>query len=297
MLTVLLSRLRRRAQRRTLGYCTAGGCAVLAAIGSPASAAAAESEPPIQAIGASYRLELRVDAGFLGVLSHRYQKGRDGTNFDFREDGAQDVLFPVSRYAASLVLSRRHRLTLVYQPLTLRTREILDRAVVIDGTTFEAGTNLELVYGFPFWRAGYAYSLDVGSRSALRLGVALQIRNATVEFASLDGATFTSNRDVGPVPLLHVGWRTALAHPYWFELEVDGLYAPVKYLNGDDNSVEGAVVDANVRLGIEAFEHADVFVNARYFGGGAEGNSGEAPRTYSSNWLHLAVVSLGVALH
>jgi len=274
----------------------------LAAAGlTVASRAAAEAPtnapPPANAPLSRYRFELRVDAGFLAVLAHDYQKGSPGTNFDYVDAGGQDVLFPVMRYALDLELDRRHRFSLLYQPLAIRTRETLAAPIVIDGTTFEAGSSLEFFYGFPFYRAGYAYAFELGASSRLWLGGALQIRNATVEFARLDGTTLVSNRDVGPVPLLHVGWRTELGPASYIELAADGIYAPVKYLNGNDNGVEGAILDANVRFGMVAHEHVDVFVNARYLAGGAEGESGDGPDTFSSNWLQFFILSAGLAVH
>lgn len=86
--------------------------------------------------------------------------------------------------------------------------------------------------------------------------------------------------------------------PFWLELEVDGIYAPIKYLNGDDNGVEGALVDANVRLGIEAGDWWDVFLNARYLAGGAEGtDDDEDAGAYSYNWLQFFILSVGVSVH
>jgi hypothetical protein len=203
----------------------------------------------------------------------------------------------VSRYELRLNLDGRHRFSLLYQPLALRTRETLAEPLVVDGTTFEAGSSMEFYYGFPFYRAGYAYSFALGERSTLELGGALQIRNATVEFVQLDGSSLSSSRDVGPVPLLHLGARTELGAAAWLELEADGIYAPVKYLNGNDNGVEGAILDANLRFGVVAQEHLDVFVNARYLAGGAEGSSEDTPESFSSNWLQFFILSVGAAIH
>jgi hypothetical protein len=261
------------------------------------SAAAADSARAAPGDASGLRFELRVDAGFLAVLAHDYQKGSDGTNFDYADAGGQDVLFPVSRYELRLQLDGHHRFSVLYQPLALRTRETLAAPLVVDGTTFEAGSSMEFYYGFPFYRAGYAYSFELGERSSLELGGALQIRNATVEFVRLDGSGLSSNRDVGPVPLLHLGARTALGGSCWLELEADGIYAPVKYLNGNDNGVEGAILDANLRFGMVAQEHLDVFVNARWLAGGAEGSSGDGPDSFSSNWLQFFILSVGAAIH
>jgi hypothetical protein len=246
----------------------------------------------------THRLTLSADMGFLAVLAHELQDGEAGTRFDYRDEGAQDVLFPVSRFSVTLELGERHRIGLLYQPLELLTRERLGRPLTVDDTTYEAGTDMSFRYGFPFYRASYDYAVWVGRRGSLRLGGGLQLRNATIEFARADGTRLESSRSLGPVPLLRLGARQELGMPFWLELEVDGIYAPIKYLNGDDNGVEGALVDANVRLGIEAGEWWDVFLNARYLAGGAEGtDDDDAADSYSYNWLQFFILSVGVSVH
>lgn len=248
-----------------------------------------------------YRVELRVDGGFLAVLAHELQKGRDGSTFDYRDEGGQDVLFPVRRFELRLELYGRHQLDLLYQPLDIATRETLTRAVTVGGTTYGAGTDLELLYRFPFYRATYGYAFWHGERTTLSGGAGLQIRNATIEFAPLRGGGgspgLVAFRDVGLVPLLHLALRHELGAPTWLELEADGIYAPVSYINGDDNDVEGAILDADARFGVALHEHLDAFIAARYIGGGAQGSSDGSDAEYSSNWLHFFVLSLGLALH
>jgi hypothetical protein len=238
-------------------------------------------------------VQLRVDFGFLGVLQHDYQQGDRGSNFDFRGEGGQDVLFPVSRYVVNVDLGQRHRVSLLYQPLELRTRERLRRGILVDGRAYADGQDMEFTYRFPFYRATYEYAAWRNESARFGVGGGLQIRNATIEFAHSDGTNLVTERDVGPVPLLHASFRQELGGPYWLELDADGIYAPVKYLNGNDNGVEGAILDANVRLGLDAVEHVSAFLNVRYLGGGAEG----ASDGFSANWLQFMIVSLGAELH
>lgn len=244
----------------------------------------------------SYRVSASADMGFLAVLSHELQDGEAGTRFDYRDEGAQDTLFPVSRFSVSLELGERHRIGLLYQPLELLTRERLRRQLTVEDTTYEAGTDMSFRYGFPFYRASYDYAVWLGRRNSLRLGGGVQIRNATIEFSEADGTRLVSSRSVGPVPLLRLGARQDLGMPFWLELEVDGIYAPIKYLNGDDNGVEGALLDANLRFGIDAGEWWDAFLNARYLAGGAEGTDDDEG-SYSYNWLSFFILSVGVSIH
>jgi hypothetical protein len=268
---------------------------LLASLALPAVALA--EEPGAPGREDAYRLGLRADMGFLGVLSHTLHKGRSGSTLDYRNEAGQDVLFPVSRMAVSLELAQRHRLLALYQPLELRTRETSTRDLVVDGTTFEAGTPLRFLYGFPFYRFGYDYAAWRTPSTVLRLGGAVQIRNATIEIEADDGSQLVSLRDVGVVPLLRAGLRQQLSERCWLELEADGIYAPIRYLNGNDNGVEGALLDANVALGIAAHEHFDAFINARYLGGGAQGSSDGSDEEHTSNWLSFLIFSAGIAVH
>lgn len=281
-----------RAGRRGAGFAITGAAVLFWARSlraAPEAAPDGDARSPVQ---------FRADCGFLGVLQHRYQQGDPGTNFDFRDEAGQDVLFSVCRYVVGVDLAARHRLSFVYQPLELRTRERLRRDILVDGTAYAAGQDMEFVYGFPFYRASYAYTLWQDERTRFGIGGGLQIRNATIEFSHSDGTNLETERDVGLVPLLHLSVRHELGDVYWFELEADGVYAPVKYLNGNDNGVEGAILDANVRLGVDATAHVSPFLNVRYLGGGAQGASEEDNLAdYSSNWLQFMIVSLGAELH
>ena len=99
----------------------------------------------------------------------------------------------------------------------------------------------------------------------------LQIRNATISFESTDGSRFTTNGGIGPVPALKIRGRAQLNKCFYAELEADGIYAPVSYLNGSDNEIVGAILDASIRMGGQINESGRLFLNIRYLGGGATG--------------------------
>ncbi len=234
------------------------------------------------------------ELGFLAPLAHTIQFGRDGSTLDYVVDGGQDVLFPVSRFSVDADIGRS-TVVFLYQPLDLRSEVTPSRDLVVDGVTFAAGQRLSLRYGFSFWRASYLYDLAPGDEE-LALGGGLQVRDAIIEFATVDQVV--SNRDVGPVPLLKLRARQDLPGQWWIGTEVDGIWAPIKYLNGDDVDVEGALLDASLRTGVSLRQGTDTFVNLRYLGGGAEGSgrSDGQGDGYTANWLHFATVSLGVTL-
>ena len=261
-----------------------------------AGAAAAQPAPPTDepTLGVRANAEL----GFVGVAAHFIQLGQDGARVDYRSDGAQDTLFPFARLSVDVDVNRRHIITLLYQPLELETRDTLARDLRIDGATFRAGTPVNFRYGFPFYRAGWAYNVLSGVGRELAFGLSLQIRNATIDFATVDGTLLRARNDIGPVPLLRARGRFTFAGTGFFAFDVDGFYAPISVINGSDNEVVGAILDASVRVGWRARPHVDLFVSARYIGGGATGQGDPTPTSdgYQSNWLHFVALSLGATL-
>jgi hypothetical protein len=238
------------------------------------------------------------ELGFLDTLAHHIQFGRDGTDLDYVDEGGQDVLFNFQRLSAEFSFNDRHHAIFLYQPLRIESEVVFDRNVDVYGTTFEAGEPVDLVYGFPFYRASYLYDFAPSEDMEIAGGLSLQLRNATISFTSADGQRRESNRDVGPVPILKFRARLPIGDQYWVGTEVDGFYAPIRFLNGDaESDAEGAILDASLRFGREISPAIEGFANLRYLFGGSTGvnpdDSGPETDGYTSNWLHFATVSLG----
>jgi hypothetical protein len=241
-----------------------------------------------------------VEAGFLSVLSHQIQFSKSGTNFDYVANGGQDVLFAVTRFSAEMDIGKRNTFILLYQPLRVETKSLLENDLSVDNLTFPGSTGITCLYSFPFYRASYLRELlSENSRYKLAIGLSLQIRNATISFESTDGTGYRTNRDVGLVPAFKLRGQANLTERYFIGLEADGIYAPVSYLNGSDNEVVGAILDASARAGAKV-QLGTLFVNARYLGGGATGTStreiwpGDG---YVKNWLHFLIMSTGFIYH
>jgi hypothetical protein len=241
-------------------------------------------------------LEVRAAADFGGLapLYHQIQLGSRGTDFDYVRDGGQDVVFPVARLALHVNL-QRHHLTFLYQPLELDTQVVLRKPLVVDDERFVEGSAIDLKYGFPFYRLSYAYDVISDDRLRIALGGSLQLRDATITFTSADGERRRTRRDVGAVPALKALLRYDTPSGWFTMVEVDGIYAPVKYINGGDSDVEGAIIDANLRAGYRLSPRLDAFVNLRWLGGGAEGTSEPEDFSdgYSQNWLQFLIFSVG----
>lgn len=239
------------------------------------------------------QLRTIAEVGMLAPLKHSIRYGAEGSRFDYLDEGGQDNLFPVFRFSAEVTLAARHTIILLYQPLNLETKVTAGRTLRFDDTTFAAGTPLDLRYGFDFWRVSYLYDFFADPDQELSLGGSLQIRNATIAFSAVDGSGRVDRRDIGPVPALKLRGRYHFDSGFWLGGEVDGIYAPVKYLNGGESDVEGAILDLSVRAGYRVVRGVDAFVNVRYLGGGAEGTGGDG---FTANWLHFLTATIGFEL-
>ena len=244
-----------------------------------------------------YWLRLVAEAGFLAVLDHKIQFGSDGTYFDYVEDGGQNNLFFNARLGVELGLFRHHQIIFLYQPLTLESDAILDEELRVDGETFPQGSPVNFSYGFSFFRLSYLYDFFARRDLEVAIGLTLQIRNADITYSSGDGSLYRSEQDIGLVPALKL--RVTWYHRSGFFLgtEIDGMYAPVSYLNGSDEEIVGAILDASVRAGITLPRNVQAFLNVRYLGGGAVGSNSDDTGPgdgYTRNWLHFLTVTLGV---
>ena len=251
----------------------------------------ATAKPPF------FQLALALEAGFLAPVDHTIQFGKGNDALDYVAEGGQDNLFFFWRIQAEVLLKQRHSLIFLYQPINVTSQVTMPRDVQLYQTVFPKGTPTDIRYGFDFYRLTYDYDvLGRGRGTELGIGLGLQIRDAVINFSAADGSLRIDERSIGPVPLIKVRGRYTFDSGLWLGGEVDGFYAPIKYINGADSDVEGAIIDLNLRVGMRLWRWADVFLNLRYLGGGAEGTSSGyegAGDGFVANWLHFMTVSLG----
>tara|TARA_B100000683_G_scaffold167517_1_gene161448 strand:+ start:670 stop:1533 length:864 start_codon:yes stop_codon:yes gene_type:complete len=247
-----------------------------------------------------YKLAAHAEVGFLAPLEHQIQYSKTGSVVDYVEDGGQDVLFAVNRFSLDWLVGK-NTFVLLYQPLDLQTEVIARHNYVIDNENFPEGEPMKFRFSFPFFRGSYMYNLSNDPSLDVEVGGSIQLRNARIEFASADGELFRASRDIGPVPLMKLRVRKTQENGFWYGMEMDGSYAAVDYLNGDDDSdVVGALLDFSLRSGVTLKHGIRPFVNLRYLGGGAEGTTGDyegyGGDGWVKNWLHFMTVSVGVSV-
>ena len=247
------------------------------------------------------------ETGLFGVLSHTYQSGRieEGAyNFDFVNEGGQDILFPFERYVAGLKINDKHKIGLLYQPLEVNTNVTFREDVMIDSVLFSQGTPMDIKYGFPFYRFTYSYSFLNNEKLELAAGIALQARNASIVFKESSGEQMTVSQNVGPVPAFNLYGRYNFDSGLYISLDATGLYASSAIINGASFSFEGSILDASLRAGYPLRKGLDIFANLRFLGGTAKGDSEYVERTwseptqsYTSNVLATSSFTLGLSIY
>ncbi len=245
------------------------------------------------------QLVLNAELGFTAPISHTIQFGQDGDEINYITEGGQDNLFPFARFQAEAIFGKRHTVTLLYQPLVLTTDVVFSEDKRVDGVLFEAGTPMDLRYGFSFWRGSYTYDLAKSDDIETGIGLSLQIRNATIDFASSDGELQSSNRNIGPVPVLKFRHRRPVGERFFVGGEVDGFWAPIRYFNGGSSDVEGAIIDLSLRGGMTMLHGTESYLNLRWVGGGAVGTSSNpepGSDGFNRNWLHTLSLSVGATI-
>lgn len=255
----------------------------------------------LQAADAPVAVRLFADLGATGQLSHRLQFGNEGTVVRVPRDLGQNVLYPFVRLQldVDLGVSRRHTLSFLYQPLNFESVVAPANELAVGDLVFPAGEALRFRYSFPFYRLTWLYDFAASPEREVAFGVALQIRNVSIDYTSLDGSQALASRDVGPVPLLAGRFRGPISERLWWAGEVTGFYAPVSVLNGSDLPIVGAVVDASGKIGVRT-DGPDFYAALRFTGGGSTGTS-DSPDPFAGdgflfNWLYLGTLSLGVEL-
>jgi hypothetical protein len=257
--------------------------------------------------GNSMKIFFELETGLVGVLNHTYQSGKSNegaSTFDFVKEGGQDILFPFDRYVAGLTINEKHRIGLLYQPLTVVTNVTFREDVMIDSVLFASGTPMEIKYGFPFYRFTYAYQFVHNEKWTLSAGLALQARNASIVFKEVSGNQMTVSQNVGPVPAIYLSGRYTMPCGAYVGLDATGLYASSAIINGASFTFEGSVLDASLRTGYPLRKGLDVFANFRFLGGTAKGESEYVERTwsettqaYTENILATTAFTIGITIY
>jgi hypothetical protein len=161
-----------------------------------------------------------------------------GTLFSLSED--LDVAAKAYyRLRLSYALSRRHELSLLVAPLTLKATGRLPGAIFFAGVLFPKDAAVDGIFTFNSYRLTYRYRLLDKPRLRLDIGFTAKIRDAEIALAA--PALSASKTNVGFVPLLHLrlawDWNAKL-----------GLYLEADAAAAKQGRAEDVLLALNWRL-------------------------------------------------
>ena len=233
---------------------------------------------------------LQVDYGRLFVNSHDIQFGGNGTRIDLVEDAGQNRLFEFYRFTA-VVKKEIHTLALIYQPIFLDSVDVVRSTLVVDERNISEGTPIDMSYNFPYTRLSYWYLLPY-SGFELRVGGALQIRNASIALTTTDGQKRVIRGDIGALPLILFKLRYRIAG---IETETEFNFLGLNQKRRDRG---GFFHEFALQAKRPQGEDLKLSLGFRILKGGYAGESSSsksAPRRYTSNWIHATGFFLGAA--
>lgn len=215
----------------------------------------------------------RFEYGFISVLQHKSQWGKNNPEFNYVKDGGQNLLFPTWRAEVGVVTSKKHMFGFLYQPIFAETEVVLENELKLDDVTFPKGTDLLVTYDFPFYRFSYWYLVSASESMNLWVGGGLQLRNANIKFRDRSGTNAFRTSSLGPVPLLNVLMDNKLTKRISFRTAATGFWAPIKYLNGGKTDVNGWIYEVEMQSRLMLEEGWGCYSGLRILGGGAIGNA------------------------
>ncbi len=155
----------------------------------------------------SLLVDFEIGAAYLFQNDGRY--GANGTSYTAADVGQQRNLAVALRLAIEARLARRHTIIATWAPLDLTTRTTLTRDFTFQTTTFASGTVVDHRYLFDGYRLSYLFGIVRVPRFFLGAGASVQVRNASVEFRTVDASPtlFAVERDIGVVGALKLRAR------------------------------------------------------------------------------------------
>jgi hypothetical protein len=198
-----------------------------------------------------------------------------GTQFDIARDlsRSNDLTY---RLRLSYTIKERHVISLLYAPLTLRSRGVLGKDVVYSGGSFSGSEEVTAKYKFNSYRFTYRYMLVANGKVNFGLGLTGKVRDANITLRQENVSS--DYPDLGFVPLInfYFGWQPT--ERIAFILEGDALA-----------SRQGRAED--IFAGIAYYIKPTVAIKGGYrlLEGGAD-----VERNYNFTWVNYIPIGLVV---
>ena len=135
---------------------------------------------------------------------------------------------------------KKHGLSLLYAPLSLKADGILNKPVDFEGVRFDSGSTVHALYRFNSYRLTYRYLLVDKPKIHFWIGFTAKIRDAVVKVETHTKESAKTN--VGFVPLLHV-------YLEWFWGNRLGILAEADALAAKQGRAEDVGISMFYRIG------------------------------------------------
>ncbi len=223
------------------------------------------------------RAQFRLDLESGLVTGTRYNEVRipntGGTLFDLpAELTAKPTLF--YRIRAGYTFGKRHTISALYAPLTVRYTGQLSRDINYNNVFFPAGQPQTAFYQFNSYRLTYRYTIMDRAHWQIGLGLTAKIRDASIRLQNETGSLDTRFDDLGVVPL--VSFSVAYRPTDRWSLLVEGDALGSKFGRAED-IFAGATYRLTNNIGLKA--------GYRVVEGGASVDT-----IYNFTWINYASV-------
>ncbi|MGD2086736.1 MAG: hypothetical protein PVH61_11165 [Candidatus Aminicenantes bacterium] len=159
---------------------------------------------------------------FPGYNDVQIPNDETGTRFSLKNDlDIEEKAY--YRLRLTYRLGKKHALSLLYAPLSLKAAGILEAPVNFEGVRFDSGSSVNALYRFNSYRLTYRYQLVSKPKLNFWIGFTAKIRDAEVKLET--DMRESSKTNVGFVPLLHVSLQWNWGKSLGFLFEADALAA------------------------------------------------------------------------
>lgn len=219
--------------------------------------------------------QLLIDVEGSYIFSVPYNKVRipsqGGNEFDLAHDlkMKKNTLFAF-RARASYTIGKRHVISVLAAPLTIKSSGSFDTDVTYSDFTYKKELPVEAKYMFNSYRLTYRYLLVAKEKITFGLGLTGKVRHADIALKNAEG--MSNYPDLGVVPLINIYVKYDPNKDWSFILEGDGLATP-----------QGRAEDFFAGVAYKFTKHFALKAGYRVLEGGAD-----VPKNYNFSWINYA---------
>ena len=167
-------------------------------------------------------VDLKLSVGVSSQSSNEVQipNNTQSTRFSL-EDFTGSAPLPAIRLEGIWNINNKHAVRVLLAPLSYSETGEINQPIRFAGESFNTDSPVTGEYRFNSWRVGYRYHLRDRSNWDLWLGGTLKVRDAEIKL--IQGATSSSDDDLGLVPLLHLAGEYRLGGNWLLAADIDAL--------------------------------------------------------------------------